>query len=436
VVDLKSQYLYQENFGSILHRSSHGVSCIRGKTCKGYFIMKLSRVVWVSGIGCSVFVLWCAYSYFFDMVVPQIDLVGIAHDAHYAGDVPCMLKTDKRGTLSVLLDNKPLPVHCFSKSKSCEYPFVIPVATLSNGPHALQVTFQDNTYHHTAAHADCTFYVDNAPLYATLVHADTEGRVPQGHTVHIQFQTNKPIKCAQAQALCRQYPCIAESPGSLVYECFIPIACEEQPNGYIATVEVRDHVNNVVHLDYTFTVTEYPFKKQVIRVDQEKVKKEQEAGPSEKEFEALLARLTESSPAVKHWQGPFCTPIDIQRVTCEFGTLRTSQYKGRYAHKALDVINNDPHSVVWAPHSGVVVVKDRFAISGNTIVLDHGCGIFSLLFHLADFADDVMVGEMIRQGNPVGIMGNTGHATGCHLHWETRVCNVPVEPMEWTKANF
>ena len=94
-----------------------------------------------------------------------------------------------------------------------------------------------------------------------------------------------------------------------------------------------------------------------------------------------------------------------------------------------------PKSVVWAPQDGVVVMKARFAHSGNTVVIDHGYGILSMFFHLDSFAP-IEVGETIKKGNPIGTLGKTGYATGYHLHWELRIGNVPVDPMEWTKPGF
>jgi len=103
-------------------------------------------------------------------------------------------------------------------------------------------------------------------------------------------------------------------------------------------------------------------------------------------------------------------------------------------HRALDVINT-PKSVIWSTQDGVVVLKDRFELSGNTVVVDHGCGVLSLFYHLDDFAD-IEVGQKIAKGNPVGTLGKTGYASGYHLHWETRVNNIPVDPMQWTKETF
>jgi len=121
-------------------------------------------------------------------------------------------------------------------------------------------------------------------------------------------------------------------------------------------------------------------------------------------------------------------------VTCEFGTIRTTREKGRYMHKAVD-LGAKKKSVIWAAQDGIVVVKDRYSSSGNTVVVDHGHGIFTMYCHLDSFAD-VAIGDHIEKGNPLGIMGKTGFATGDHLHWEMLIKNVQVDPMQWTKQNF
>ena len=82
-----------------------------------------------------------------------------------------------------------------------------------------------------------------------------------------------------------------------------------------------------------------------------------------------------------------------------------------------------------------MIIKDRYVMSGNTIVLDHGCGIFTLYYHLEDFAD-IEIGDFVKKGNPMGRIGKTGYATGYHLHWELRVNNVSVDPFQWTEETF
>ena len=375
-----------------------------------------------------------SYSYLFDTTKPYLLVKGLVDAEYYAGDMPCAITSSKSGEISIWLDDQPL-VSKFKISCGQEgHAFTIPTKTLANGKHALKAHIKDAMYHKNSAQLERAFFIDNVPLQAALVKEDAEYKVFQGRTLHVQFQVNKAIKDATITVLSHTYDCFPESKNSSVYEAFIPISCEENPNEYLFSIDVKDQVANATRLDNKFQVVLYPFKKQTLHISGEKIKEEREMGKNSKHFGDLIEQLTQTSPQEKLWKGTFITPIEIQRITTDFGTVRTTQHKGRYAHKALDVINL-PKSVVWATQAGRVVLKDRFASSGNTVIVDHGMGILSLFFHLDDFAN-IEVGEKIAQGDPLGYIGKTGEASGYHLHWEMRVNNIQVDPIQWTKSIF
>ncbi len=374
---------------------------------------------------------WQLYAYFLDTTIPSIIITGIYENGYYSGDARCCIQSDKNGEVSLWLDGQSIAHNVKMKAHQEGQPFVMQTKTLSNGKHVVKVEFSDSSFHCNKIEVNREFYTDNAPLQAVLVKSGTAYKVFQGRTLHIQFQTNKEIKSAFINLLSRTFECFPETKNSKIYECFIPIECEEQPNEYLFTIDIEDKVGNILRVDNKFQIVVYPFKKEVIAVTSDKVKEEKQLGKDSKVLEDAIAQLSQESPDEKLWRGSFCAPIEIQRVSCEYGTIRTTQHKGRYAHKAVDVINA-PRSVVWAPQDGIVVLKDRFAASGNTIIIDHGLGILSLFYHLDNFAD-IEVGQKIAQGNPIGTIGKTGFATGYHLHWEMRIHNIPVDPLQWIK---
>jgi murein DD-endopeptidase MepM/ murein hydrolase activator NlpD len=377
---------------------------------------------------------WKGYAYFFDRSQPKLALLGIEPSQCCAGDVSCMVSASKSGDISIYLDGQPL-VQQFRLSKSDHgHSFSVPTKTINDGKHVLKAVFSDTTFSHNKAEIEREFFVDNVPLQAAFVQSDAQYKVLQGRTLHVQFQTNKEIKEARVSTLSKTYEAFPESQGSNIYEAFIPVECEEKANEYLMSVDLVDAVGNALRLDNKFLVVKYPFKTSRLVVDAEKIKKEEELGYPRKEFEKLVTQLTENSVKEKLWRGEFCTPIEIRQVTTEFGTVRTTEHKGRYAHKAIDVVNM-PRSIIWAPQDGIVVCKDRFADSGNTVILDHGYGVLSMFFHLEDFAN-INIGDKVAQGNPLGKLGKTGYASGYHLHWEMRVNNVQVDPMQWTKTTF
>lgn len=387
---------------------------------------------------CLIFILllvgWKSYKYFFDTCSPKLVLLGISDNTYLNGDVVCSIASNKSGQISIWLDEQPLTRAFEGIKQNREYPFTIPTQTLSNGKHVFRAEFTDNSYHKNKVAKTCFFFVDNLPLQAALVQSESDFKVLQGRTLHIQFQVNKEIDRAYVYALANKYECFPEAKNSLIYECFVPISCEENPNENLFSIEIADKVGNSITLDNKFQVILYPFKKETLQVSAEKLKEEKEKGDDQQVLETALSKITAESIHEKLWHGTFCMPLDNGRITCEFGTIRTTQERGRYMHRALDLVNA-PRSVVWAPQNGIVVHMGRYIHSGNTVIIDHGCGILSLFFHLDNFAD-IKAGQKIAQGNPLGTIGKTGYATGYHLHWEMRVNNIPIDPIQWTKQNF
>jgi Peptidase family M23 len=395
---------------------------------------------------CTVLVIFTwvgqtAYTYFFSVGRPIITIENIEEGGWYGGDTQCVIKgkdTYKIKNISIALDGKPLVTNFYIGKKEFEYGVTIPTQTLANGKHALRVEAENGAYNKVREAKDVNFTVDNVSLQAAFVKGDADAKVFQGRTLHIQFQVNKEIKQAQALVLSKTYPCFSESSNSLIYECFIPIECEQVPNEYLLSIELTDRVSNTMLLETKFQVVMYPFRKQSLKFDPEKIKVENESGLSEKELEDELERLVAQSPKQKLWYGAFYTPVEIKeprQITTEFGVIRTTQERGIRQHKALDIYNT-PKSVVVAPQNGIVVLKGRYAHSGNTVVIDHGCGTFSIFFHLDAFAPNLEVGIKIKKGDPIGTVGKTGYATGYHVHWEMRIYNVSVDPMQWTKHDF
>jgi len=105
------------------------------------------------------------------------------------------------------------------------------------------------------------------------------------------------------------------------------------------------------------------------------------------------------------------------RISGVFGSQRV--YRGGVPaayHSGVDVAAGAGAQVV-APADGVVVLAPppSFSLEGNLVILDHGLGLSSAFLHLSSAS--VRVGQVVRQGEPIGRVGMTGRATGPHLHW-------------------
>ena len=95
------------------------------------------------------------------------------------------------------------------------------------------------------------------------------------------------------------------------------------------------------------------------------------------------------------------------------------------------------HSLAHVLAQAVLEIRPKAKLAFGPPI-DTGCYYdFDLESPLSDedFAD-IEVGQKVAKGNPVGTMGKTGYAQGYHLHWEMRLNNIAIDPMQWTKANF
>jgi murein DD-endopeptidase MepM/ murein hydrolase activator NlpD len=140
---------------------------------------------------------------------------------------------------------------------------------------------------------------------------------------------------------------------------------------------------------------------------------------------ARLNAIWQASAAERLWTAPFVRPVP-QHANSRFGTRSVFNGEPRNPHGGADFLS--PHGTpVRAPNAGQVVLADDLYFSGNTVVIDHGLGLFSLLAHLSSMA--VHEGDRISAGTIVGRVGATGRVTGPHLHWAVRANDARVDPL-------
>jgi murein DD-endopeptidase MepM/ murein hydrolase activator NlpD len=124
-------------------------------------------------------------------------------------------------------------------------------------------------------------------------------------------------------------------------------------------------------------------------------------------------------------------------VEANFADERTYTYNREAIDKAyhlgydLSVTKRYP---VEAANSGTVAFAGDLGIYGNTVILDHGLGLFTLYSHLSSI--DVKEGDKIEQRKVLGRTGETGLAGGDHLHYGVYLHGVAVLPVEWWDAKW
>ena len=131
--------------------------------------------------------------------------------------------------------------------------------------------------------------------------------------------------------------------------------------------------------------------------------------------------------------GPMVKPLFVAwRETAGFADERRYiYYNGKTdstVHGGID-LGAKEGSVVSASAAGRVVFAAKRILTGNTIVIEHLPGLFSLYMHLS--AIDITEGQVVDSGQRIGLVGSTGFSTGPHLHWELRVGSTSVDPHYW-----
>lgn len=138
---------------------------------------------------------------------------------------------------------------------------------------------------------------------------------------------------------------------------------------------------------------------------------------------------TESAPA-RLWSGAFLRPVP-QEANSAFGTRSIFNGQPRSPHSGADFLS-PAGAPVHAPNAGRIVLARELYFSGNTVIIDHGLGLFSLMAHLSSTA--VHEGDVVATGQLLGAVGATGRVTGPHLHWAVRLGGARIDPLSLLAA--
>ena len=184
---------------------------------------------------------------------------------------------------------------------------------------------------------------------------------------------------------------------------------------YGGRVEKREITINVVPKKYP--TTELKVAERFVRLSEADQKR---AAREAREVGAIYSRMTTDLVPAE----PFSVPIP--GVTGRnFGERRVFNGVPRSPHSGAD-LRAATGTPVHSTNRGRVVLAKPLFYSGNTVIVDHGLGIYSLYAHLS--RTDVKRGDEVKNGQIIGLAGATGRVTGPHLHWAMRAQGARVDP--------
>jgi len=203
----------------------------------------------------------------------------------------------------------------------------------------------------------------------------------------------------------------------------------------------EDYYNLLIDKEKEKEVMILQYNKKIAELEQraeelETISEEQEKMMMElarKEKAAIEAEKKKKN-TVYYTGGKLGMPIkDYKYVSSKFGprTHPITGEKGKQ-HNGIDFAA-DSGTAIYAAESGTVIVAQWMSGYGNTVILDHGNGLWTLYGHIRNGGIKVSAGEVVKKGQKIAEVGSTGNSTGPHLHFEVRLNEKPVDPDKYLR---
>ena len=215
---------------------------------------------------------------------------------------------------------------------------------------------------------------------------------------------------------------IAYPDGDRAWRALVGVDLDVKPGTYRVTVEAGA-ARAQAH--YDLVIIPRTFRTRRLTVNEAFVTPPASEQPRIEREAARLAGVWQAPAAERLWSEPFVRPVP-QEANSAFGTRSVFNGKPRTAHGGADFLS-PAGTPIHAPNSGRVVVARHLYFSGNTVIVDHGLGLFSMLAHLS--AIEVHEGDAVIAGQLLGLVGATGRVTGPHLHWAVRAGGARIDPL-------
>ena len=212
-----------------------------------------------------------------------------------------------------------------------------------------------------------------------------------------------------------------------LWRALLGVDLDLKPENYALTLTVRTESGEEIACPATIDVMAGKFATESLKVAPEFVKPnpEQQAR-AEAERQRLRAIFATVTPE-RLWDGGFHYPLNGITTGGNFGKRRILNGVAGSPHSGVDFPAPEG-TPVFAPQRGRVVLAEPLYFSGNTVILDHGLGIYTFYGHFESIT--VQLGDIVETGGLLGKVGATGRVTGPHLHWGLTVNRARTNPLQ------
>jgi murein DD-endopeptidase MepM/ murein hydrolase activator NlpD len=366
---------------------------------------------------------------FLDTAPPALSATWADAPGPTRGDVRLILDVvdERHGPIEVWLgDERLVSLPTFQDA------VVVPAGVLPEGPSTLRVVAIDGSPWANRSDVTVDVLVDTVP--PTVVHADPPATAGQGRTMVVWLRSDEPLVEPMLHAFGHDVPLFEMMEGrkGIAWRALVGVPLRTEPGPTTLPFTARDAAGNPVAADVPVVVeaVEYP------RGGRIRLTKAQVEARKDDDAKAYMRATRDAAYALHRPRATFHVPMArpvVGRTTSPFGVYRTYSDGGKSFHTGLDLANARG-TPVTAAASGEVVMAQEQAIFGNAVIVHHGHGVTTSYNHLDRI--DAVVGQGVRAGGPIGLLGSTGQSTGPHLHFSMVVGEEAVDPSQWLDGDL
>ncbi len=211
-----------------------------------------------------------------------------------------------------------------------------------------------------------------------------------------------------------------------LYIALVPVDINTPPDKYPVSITQGGETRTL-----SLTVKTHKFKTVKLTLPEGKVTLSEENQKRAVKEAGLLNKIWPEQTH-KAWGERFTDPTGTE-VSEVYGVKRIMNEKKTSVHRGMD-FRGKTGTPIMAINSGAVVLTDDLFYGGNTLIVDHGMGLYSVYMHLSKFK--ASKGDKVSKGQVVGLIGSSGRATGPHLHMSVKLNGVSVNPESLFKLEF
>jgi murein DD-endopeptidase MepM/ murein hydrolase activator NlpD len=265
------------------------------------------------------------------------------------------------------------------------------------------------------------FVAQAAPPPALTIAAAARSMQP-GEVVVLTVSGVTPGASVRARAFDRDLRPFQDE--SRAWRVLVGIDLDVKPGTYPVTVEAGPAAT-AVRATYRLVVRSKAFRTRQLTVDNAFVNPPASAQERIAQDRRDLEQCWRDAAPTRLWSGAFVRPVPHE-ANSAFGSRSVFNGQARNPHTGADFLS-PAGTPVLAPGGGRIALAKDLYFSGNSVVIDHGLGLFSMVAHLS--AIGIKTGDIVAAGDVVGKVGATGRVTGPHLHWTVLLNSARVDPL-------